>query len=196
MSVRRAPVLSPSHLPGWISAYAAPPLQAMLSNSANRLENRKPCANCDEPLTRSDVREDWRAASASIEVHRRLLKGGSKVKRLVVFAALTLAISDATAQAPVALTGGGSPIAVPPIQIGPPYDGSGAAFGRRVQEQELARQPVLPRPSPSPVPLSNCNGGGCWDSQGNLYNSTGDGSRFVSPEGKLCQTNGKFIYCN
>ena len=118
------------------------------------------------------------------------------MKRLVVFAALTLAISDATAQAPVALTGGGSPIAVPPIQIGPPYDGSGAALGRRVQEQEQARQPVLPRPSPSPVPLSNCNGGGCWDSQGNLYNSTGDGSRFVSPEGKLCQANGKFIYCN
>src|SRR5690349_8349683 len=93
-----------------------------------------------------------------------LLKGGSKVNRLVIFIALVLAVSEATAQAPVGPTGAGSPIAVPPIRIGPPSDGSGAAVGRRVQEEQQARQPLPPRPSPSPVPLSNCNAGGCWDS--------------------------------
>jgi len=118
------------------------------------------------------------------------------MSRLLIFIAAMLAIVVAAAQAPIAVTGGGSPVTVPPIQIGPPYDGSGEAFSRREREQEQARQPALPRPAPSPVPLSNCNAGGCWDSQGNLYNSTGDGSRFVSPGGKLCQTNGKFIYCN
>lgn len=116
------------------------------------------------------------------------------MNRLLVFIAFMLAIFNAPAQAPVAP--GGSPIAVQPIQIGPPSDGSGAAFARRLQEQEQARQPALPPPAPSPAPLSNCNGSGCWDSQGNLYNSTGDGSRFVSPQGKLCQANGKFMYCN
>lgn len=159
-----------------------------------RLGDRRDAQDCDEPLTRSGVREDRTVASASIERHGRLLKGGWEVNRLVILVALTLAISDVAAQAPVGPAG--SPIAVPPIRIGPPDVGSGAAIGRRVQEQEQAPQPALPRPSPAPVPLSNCNGGGCWDSEGNLYNSTGDGSRFVSPAGKLCQTNGKFIYCN
>jgi len=45
--------------------------------------------------------------------------------------------------------------------------------------------------------LSNCNDGGCWDSQGNRYDSTGgNGSRLISPDGRLCQTRGQFIHCN
>ena len=55
----------------------------------------------------------------------------------------------------------------------------------------------MPPPAPAPAPLSNCNAGGCWDSQGNRYDSTGgNGSRLISPDGRLCQTRGQFIHCN
>lgn len=118
------------------------------------------------------------------------------MSRAVVFLAVTLAVSGAAAQAPISVTGGGSPIAVPPVQIGRPYDNRGAADALRAREQDQAQPPAIPQPAPSPVPLGNCTAGGCWDSQGKLYNSTGDGSRFISPEGRLCQTNGKFIQCN
>jgi hypothetical protein len=117
------------------------------------------------------------------------------MSRPLVFLALALAVTGAAAQAPIAVTGGGSPVIVPPIQIGRPYDG-GAADRQRAREQEQATPPAAPRAAPPPAPLSSCNAGGCWDSQGNRYNGTGDGSRFISPEGRLCQAHGKFIHCN
>jgi len=49
---------------------------------------------------------------------------------------------------------------------------------------------------PQPAPLGSCDGGGCWDSGGNRYNSTGDGSRFLDKNGKLCTASGKFMTCN
>jgi hypothetical protein len=109
------------------------------------------------------------------------------MSRPLVFLAIALAFTGAAAQAP---------IAVPPIPIGRPYDGFGAADRQRAREQEQPMQPAAPRAAPLPAPLSSCNAGGCWDSQGNRYNGTGDGSRFVSPEGRLCQTHGQFIHCN
>ncbi|MDM0111339.1 hypothetical protein QTI66_04215 [Variovorax sp. J22R133] len=118
------------------------------------------------------------------------------MRRRFVFLAVALAVTGATAQVPIAGTGVGSPIKVQPIQIGPPADGGAAARRQGAQEPEEARQPAAPRTAPLPTPLGNCNAGGCWDSQGNRYNSTGDGSRYVSPEGRLCQTNGNFIHCN
>jgi len=115
--------------------------------------------------------------------------------RSLVFLAAVIAAAGATAQVPIAGSGSGAPIAVPPVQIGPP--GAGAADRQPAREPEHTTQPAAPRTtSPPPVPLSNCNAGGCWDSQGNRYNGTGDGARYVSPEGRLCQTHGKFIHCN
>ena len=109
------------------------------------------------------------------------------------FLAVALAASGAIAQVPAA-----GPIAVQPVQIGPPRDSSGAAERQRAQERDPATPPAAPRAAspPPPAPLSGCNAGGCWDSQGRQYNGTGDGSRYLSPEGRLCQTHGKFIHCN
>lgn len=116
--------------------------------------------------------------------------------RSLVSLAVALAVTGAWAQVPIAGTGDGSPVTVQPVQMGPPRDGGGAADRQRAREQGQAMQPAAPRAAPPPAPLSSCNAGGCWDSQGNRYNGTGDGSRFISPEGRLCQTNGKFIHCN
>ena len=114
----------------------------------------------------------------------------------LVFLAVALAVNGAVAQVPMAGAGGGSPVKVEPVQIGPPSDGGRPVDRQRAQEQAPSTQPAAPRTAPPPAPLSNCNAGGCWDSQGNRYNDTGDGSRFISPQGRLCQTNGKFIHCN
>ena len=63
-------------------------------------------------------------------------------------------------------------------------------------------QPAPPAPAPAapgiqpPAPLSTCNAGACWDSQGNRYNATGDGSRFLDSNGRLCIASGRFITCN
>ncbi|MDM0025474.1 hypothetical protein [Variovorax saccharolyticus] len=110
------------------------------------------------------------------------------MNRPLVFLAMALALAGAAAQAP---------IAVQPVQIGRPSDsgsGSGAVDRQRPREQDPAWQPTAP--GAAPAPLGSCNAGGCWDSQGNRYNSTGDGSRFISPQGRPCQVNGQFIQCN
>ena len=118
------------------------------------------------------------------------------MSRPLIFLAMALAVTSALAETPSSGTGGGAPIAVQPIQIGPLSDGGGAVDRLRAREQEQAWQPAAPRAAPPPAPLSNCDAGGCWDSQGNRYNNTGDGARLISPEGRPCQTNGKFIHCN
>jgi len=108
--------------------------------------------------------------------------------------AAALAASSAMAQVPIVRgADGGSPIAVQPVQIGPSH--GGAPVPQAPAPVEPA-QPSAPRTAPAPVPLGNCNAGGCWDSQGNRYNATGDGARVMSPEGKLCRVDGTFINCN
>jgi hypothetical protein len=118
------------------------------------------------------------------------------MRRSLVFLAVALALSSATAQAPLSGRGDGSPIAVQPIQIGPRSEGGGAVDQQRAREQGQGWQPAGPQAVSPPAPLSNCNAGGCWDSQGRRYNATGDGLRFINPEGRLCEANGKFIHCN
>lgn len=110
--------------------------------------------------------------------------------------ALALAAAGARAQAPDTGGRGGGPIKVQPVQIGPPAGSSGPADAQRAREQEAARQFATPPTAPAPAPLGRCDAGGCWDSQGNRYNGTGDGARFLDREGRLCQTQGKFIHCN
>jgi hypothetical protein len=116
------------------------------------------------------------------------------MSRPLFFLVMALGVASATAQSPISGSGNGAPIAVQPIQIGPRSDGGGVVDRQRAREQDQAWQPTAPRAAPAP--LSNCNAGGCWDSQGNRYNGTGDGSRLVSPEGRQCQTQGQFIHCN
>lgn len=112
---------------------------------------------------------------------------------LAVAPVIALFVAGAAAQTPVTVVGNGAPIAVQPIQIGP-AGGSGTVDLKRAQGQSEAWQPAAP--GAAPAPLGGCNAGGCWDSQGNRYNSTGDGSRFVSPEGRMCEKSGQFIRCN
>lgn len=73
---------------------------------------------------------------------------------------------------------GGNPSGQPPPGLPPAAQPPGATDNRQ------------------PMPLANCNAGGCWDSQGNRYNATGDRSRFINGEGRLCNASGKFITCN
>lgn len=115
--------------------------------------------------------------------------------RPLLFLVGLLAITGAAAQVPIAGSGAGAPIAVPPVQIGRPADGA-AIDGKPARAENRTAQPAVPQSSPPPVPMGTCNAGGCWDSQGNRYNSTGEGSRLVSPEGRPCQSVGKFIHCN
>ncbi|MBS0344509.1 MAG: hypothetical protein JSS56_28735, partial [Proteobacteria bacterium] len=82
----------------------------------------------------------------------------------------------------------------------PANDGGRAAELQRAPDRAQAAPPAAaPRtpPPPAPATLGNCNAGGCWDSQGNRYDSAGgNGSRLISPDGRLCQTRGQFIHCN
>ena len=111
------------------------------------------------------------------------------MKRALVFLATALAFAGAGAQAP--------PISVPPVRIGPADDGGRAAGQQQPQRVRPPPPPAAPPSAPAPAPLSNCNADGCWDSQGNRYDSTGgNGSRLISPDGRLCQTRGQFIHCN
>jgi hypothetical protein len=98
----------------------------------------------------------------------------------------------------VALAGGGvmaqTPIKVQPVEIGrPPAD---IAADRQQGEQATQPPAAPPRAAAPPTPLGTCNAGGCWDSQGQRYNSTGDGSRFIGPDGRMCQANGQFMHCH
>lgn len=110
---------------------------------------------------------------------------------LLVLAAALAAAAAVCAQAP--------PIAVPPVRIGPPGD-TGWAVDRPGMREPVPPATAPPRvapPPPAPAPVGNCNAGGCWDSQGNRYDSAGgNGSRLISPDGRLCQTRGQFIHCN
>lgn len=125
--------------------------------------------------------------------------------RPIVFLAVALAFTGAAAQREVTENRsalqrtvdvvGGSRSANPSGSPQPGYYGGEPADQRYAREQEQARQAASGRATPSPALLSNCNAGGCWDSQGNRYNSTGDGSRFINSEGRLCQAHGKFINC-
>jgi hypothetical protein len=76
------------------------------------------------------------------------------------------------------------------------YYGGGPADQQYAREQEQARQAAASRGVQAPALLSNCNAGGCWDNQGNRYNNTGDGTRFLNKDGRLCTASGKFITCN
>lgn len=76
------------------------------------------------------------------------------------------------------------------------YGGGGAADQQFEIEQERLRQAAAAKAAQPPAMLTNCNAGGCWDIQGNRYNSTGNGSRLVKSEGRTCQANGKFVSCN
>lgn len=51
-------------------------------------------------------------------------------------------------------------------------------------------------PSTGPAHLTNCNASGCWDGTGNRYKRTGDGSKFLRSDGKLCRSNGNSLTCN
>jgi len=109
------------------------------------------------------------------------------------FLAAALAATVAVAQVQPPGAGAGGPVAVQPIQV-PRYDGGTTAERQRAPAPPPA--PTQAAPSPPPAPLGSCNAGGCWDSQGRRYDGTGDGSRYISPEGRLCQAHGKFIHCN
>lgn len=43
--------------------------------------------------------------------------------------------------------------------------------------------------------LTNCNASGCWDGLGNRYNRTGDGSKLVGPDGRMCRHRGGNVQC-
>lgn len=49
--------------------------------------------------------------------------------------------------------------------------------------------------SPAPSHMTNCDGAGCWDNQGNRYNK-GAGSTYFRNDGRVCQHVGGMMQCN
>lgn len=76
------------------------------------------------------------------------------------------------------------------------FGGGGPADRRHQQEHDRAREIAERDASRGPVRATNCNAGGCWGSDGNRYNRTGDGQNFFRSDGKFCRANGNTFSCN
>jgi len=75
------------------------------------------------------------------------------------------------------------------------YGGGGPADQQYEREQEQARQAAAARAARPSEQLTNCNANGCWDSQGNRYKRTGDGSRLTGADGRTCKDDGVRVIC-
>lgn len=80
--------------------------------------------------------------------------------------------------------------------------GSGASAGEigRIsfehKKAAAASRPPTPSGSPAPAHITNCDGAGCWDNQGNRYNR-GAGPTHFRQDGRVCHdTGGGQMLCN
>jgi len=88
-----------------------------------------------------------------------------------------------------------------PRPASPATPSQAGSYGGGPPASPKAPQPARPAGAPGagaqpPALLGNCNAGGCWDGQGNRYNPTGDGARYLNKDGRLCTATGKYITCN
>jgi len=67
--------------------------------------------------------------------------------------------------------------------------------------EPMPRPPAAPpaaSPAPAapsrPRPLTVCDSGGCWNTDGSRYNG-GTGNSFIDRGGRLCQRNGAWMQC-
>lgn len=68
--------------------------------------------------------------------------------------------------------------------------------GEMDERRRLQREKAQAEARQGPIQLTNCDGSGCWDTRGNRYNATGDGSKFFRNDGKFCRSDGIRIICN
>lgn len=76
------------------------------------------------------------------------------------------------------------------------YGGGGPADQKYEADRERREAAAAQAQRNTPVTLTNCNAGGCWDTSGNRYNRTGNGQTFVRGDGKFCRAQGNTISCN
>jgi hypothetical protein len=53
---------------------------------------------------------------------------------------------------------------------------------------------VLMHPPGAPVPVTGCDGGGCYDASGTRHNNAGPGTS-ITPSGKVCTRSGNWVQC-
>lgn len=76
------------------------------------------------------------------------------------------------------------------------YNGGGGPADQRYEADRPRRAAAAAQAErDAPKWLTNCNGSGCWDSSGNRYNRTGDGSKLIGPSGRVCREMGDRFQC-
>src|SRR4051812_31543264 len=66
-----------------------------------------------------------------------------------------------------------------------------AAVQRHPLPSTVAQSPLKPQ---APAPVTTCDPGGCWNTNGSRYNG-GAANTYLDGNGKLCQRNGGWMQC-
>ena len=118
---------------------------------------------------------------------------------------------QAYARLPVCtLSADGQHLAVEPCRTAPPRQ----PMPRRPVPQIIQRMPAAPvprmasapslppspslpallQPSRTPIPVTGCDAGGCYDASGTRHNNAGSAVT-ITPSGQLCNRNGVWLQC-
>lgn len=69
-----------------------------------------------------------------------------------------------------------------------------ACAGLPVPAQQTSGSYSVPAPASVPAPITSCDPGGCWDTQGGRY-TQGAGATYFNPSGVACQRIGNQMQC-